>query len=344
MHKESADRYLTSPCWLRTPSAMLVCGLLLVGAANGGQDSTWDAAVDRAAALQRQGHYAEAEASYLAAYASLNRAPDADVRAAHVAGGLCSLYAQTWRPADAERYCLHALAVDEAHGGEVVRVIRFQALHSLFMANMQTQNISRARQWAGRLAALLSSDNSAPPCFRGLPPYDRGTLDLVGGRTAAAKREFLQARDIFRTCADHANLLAATLSNLCLISLRERDYGEAESEAGEAIGLLERRFGPGHPEIAGYLENLATVYLRTQRAAAAEPLLQQALSIATAGYGPEDISVRNILVTYASVLKSLKRRGEARAMEHRASTITEHLVAAGSGRLLIDTSVIGRAQ
>jgi tetratricopeptide (TPR) repeat protein len=305
------------------------------------QEGNWGTSVDRAAALQRQGRYKEAETAYLAAYAAVKTLPYDDPRLAYVLSGLCSIYCQTWRPGEAEKFCLRALAAGEQGAGETAQANLLNSLQLLFTISLQSENTARARELVRRLEKLLAAAAPAEPRLRGLLPYDRGLLDLISGRNTEAAKQFSQAIDVLQTCPEEPNLLAAAFGNLCLVSIREHRYIEAESQAHQAIQILDRRFGPDHVEMAGYLNNLGMIYSLTDRAGEAEPLVQRALSIAQAGYGPDDISVRNILVTYARILRQLNRKAEAKAMERRAKDLTQRLEGGSLAPYLIDARMSG---
>ena len=95
--------------------------------------------------------------------------------------------------------------------------------------------------------------------------------------------------------------LATALNNLAQLYRLLARYTLAEPLYLRALTILEKAFGPKHPEVALPLTNLATQYYDQSRLSAAEPLLSKALRIQEESLGPVHPDVAATLNNLAAV-------------------------------------------
>jgi tetratricopeptide (TPR) repeat protein len=115
---------------------------------------------------------------------------------------------------------------------------------------------------------------------------------------------------------------AARLLGLAGSYLHEHGrYTDAEPLYGQALGILEKAFGPQNPEVASCLNNLALLYDNLGQYAKAKPLYKRALAIAEKSFGPEHPKVATGLENYALLLRTVGRLEEAAQLESRARAI-----------------------
>src|SRR5258707_13561467 len=77
------------------------------------------------------------------------------------------------------------------------------------------------------------------------------------------------------TVGDAANLLRVTNRRT-----------EAEPLFRRALAIIEKSYGPDHPDVAGTLNNIASLLVKTNRPAEAEPLFSRAPATTDKTYGP----------------------------------------------------------
>jgi len=85
--------------------------------------------------------------------------------------------------------------------------------------------------------------------------------------------------------------------------------------------VVEKTFGPDHPDVAAILNNLAELYGAQSRYAEAEPLFRRALTIREKALGPDHPKVATLLESYAAMLAKMDRTAEAETLEARAKAI-----------------------
>jgi serine/threonine-protein kinase len=107
----------------------------------------------------------------------------------------------------------------------------------------------------------------------------------------------------------------------------------ARARAEEALGLRERTFGPGHPEVATSLNNLANVLLMEGHPAQALPFHQRALEIRERTLGANTAMVADSLMNVGADLTLLNRHAESRQYLLRALSIYEAVLGPESPRL-----------
>src|SRR5260370_396472 len=114
------------------------------------------------------------------------------------------------------------------------------------------------------------------------------------------------------TVGDAANLLRVTNRRT-----------EAEPLFRRALAIIEKSYGPDHPDVATNLSNIASLLLETNRPGEAEPLFRRALAIDEKSYGPDHPDVAERLNNLATLLLATNRLGEAEPLFRRALAITE---------------------
>ncbi len=102
-----------------------------------------------------------------------------------------------------------------------------------------------------------------------------------------------------------------------------RSNGRSESEPFylRSLEIAEKRFGPGHPQVALSLDHLADLYRNQGRYDEAEPLYKRALNISEKRLGPEHPQVGLILEGYAHLLLNKRCFREAKEVGKRAISI-----------------------
>ena len=99
--------------------------------------------------------------------------------------------------------------------------------------------------------------------------------------------------------------------------------GEAEPLMRRVVEILEKAYGPDHPNVATSLNNLAQLLQDTNRLGEAEPLMRRALEIDEKAYGPDHPNVAIDLNNLAQLLQDTNRLGEAEPLMRRALEIDE---------------------
>jgi tetratricopeptide (TPR) repeat protein len=109
------------------------------------------------------------------------------------------------------------------------------------------------------------------------------------------------------------------------LHMRQRRYGEAESQFQRSVTLVEINRGADHPDVAGALEKLAAVYTAFDRKEEmkAEPLYLRSLAIKSKAQGPDHPDLIPTLKALGSVYMFSKQTSQAEASYQRALSIAE---------------------
>ena len=81
-----------------------------------------------------------------------------------------------------------------------------------------------------------------------------------------------------------------------------------------SLALLERAFGPDHPDVATTLNSLVVLLHARGRYTDAEPMLKRALVVRKSALGPDHADVGTMLNNVAEVYRAQGRSADARAV------------------------------
>jgi tetratricopeptide (TPR) repeat protein len=126
--------------------------------------------------------------------------------------------------------------------------------------------------------------------------------------------------------ADSAEITSPTarlMNQLGVLFQTQARYTEAEPLCRRALAILEKSFGPDHPNVATCLNNLAELLTATNRHGEAEPLCRRALAIDEKSFGPDHPNVARGLNNLAELLRVTNRHAEAEQLSRRALAIAE---------------------
>jgi tetratricopeptide (TPR) repeat protein len=117
--------------------------------------------------------------------------------------------------------------------------------------------------------------------------------------------------------------LARVLTGVAVFHRSQGSYQDALRLGFTALGIAQRVYSDGQPEIAAFLGNLAATYGALGRHAEALPLKERALAVAEATVGPDHPSTALRLGNLAQTYSALGRHAEALALKERALAVTE---------------------
>jgi tetratricopeptide (TPR) repeat protein len=100
-------------------------------------------------------------------------------------------------------------------------------------------------------------------------------------------------------------------------------FAIAEPILQKSLELVEKRFGPDHPEVSIRLNNLASLFQYTNRLAEAELLVRRALAIDEKSFGADHPELASYLSNLALLLCETNRLAEAEPLLRRALAIDE---------------------
>ncbi len=135
------------------------------------------------------------------------------------------------------------------------------------------------------------------------------------GRSAIAGQ--IQSKDF-----EEAKELNAKVAKL----YSEGRYVEAIPIASRLLAIVEKAFGPEHPDVAYSLNNLAVLYEMTGDHAKAEQLLQRSLAIREKTLGPKHPQVVASLSNLATLYHKIGDHAKAEPLYQRALTIREKVL------------------
>jgi tetratricopeptide (TPR) repeat protein len=118
--------------------------------------------------------------------------------------------------------------------------------------------------------------------------------------------------------------LAKSLNNMAALYHTQGKYAMAEDLYKRCLELKQQIYGDDHLEVAINLHNLAVLHSAKRRFAEAEPLYKKSLQLRERLQGEEHPELVTLLNNYALCLKRMDRPDEAKAMEERATKISEH--------------------
>ncbi|HVS63048.1 MAG TPA: serine/threonine-protein kinase [Thermoanaerobaculia bacterium] len=142
-----------------------------------------------------------------------------------------------------------------------------------------------------------------------------------------------RGRDAVWVAFSHDNL-ALALHDLGL-------YEKAEGHYREALAMLERIFGPEHPEVAQTLGNVSSFLLDAGELEEAETLALRAVELTRGVLGEEHAMTADHLSTLGEILLEQERVEEAAAVAEEAMPIYRTTLPAGHAKILYGEAVLG---
>lgn len=139
-------------------------------------------------------------------------------------------------------------------------------------------------------------------------------LFILVGLLASARP--LEAR------AQVADELAGLLQQIGELQ-NQGNYAEAIPLSRRALAIVEKAFGPDHPDVGGRLNNLAVLLMNQGHFAEAEPIYKRSLAIRERALGAEHPDVGVSLNNLGALYRNQGRYAEAEVLYKRALSITE---------------------
>ena len=279
---------------------------------------------EQAAALYRQGHYAEAEPMLRRALAIREKAlaPN-DPSLALSLNNLAELYRAQGRYDVAEPLHKRALAIRERarapNNPDLAQSLNNLALLYQDQGRYPEAEPLHKRALAIREKALGPNDpelaqslNNLALLYREQSREDEAEPLL---KRALAIRE--------KTLGPGHPDFAANLTDLAELYRAQGREGEAEPLLKRALAIRQKAFGSDHPDIAQSLNNLAQLYSDQGRYPEAEPLYHRFLVIYEKVLGPDHPYVATSLVSLAELYWKQGRYSEAEPLLKRAMAIRE---------------------
>ena len=146
-------------------------------------------------------------------------------------------------------------------------------------------------------------------------------------RYGEAEPLFLKASEGLRGRPKDDPIVVLTKSYLANMYAAQQRYDKAEPLLTENLDLGRRKFGQGHPEVAGLLAQLGGNLLMQRKYAAAEPLFRRTLEIQEKKLGGEDPQVAGTLANLGRCLLCQGRHAEAEPLLRRCLAIREERLA-----------------
>ncbi len=115
-----------------------------------------------------------------------------------------------------------------------------------------------------------------------------------------------------------SQLTAGALSNLGRIYASRNEWSEAESAYSRSRSLLEKGYGPDHPQVIAITRELAQVMIQRGDLAEARRYAEMALASARLTYGDSSVEVASTKATLADVCRYEKRYVDALALTQAA--------------------------
>lgn len=225
------------------------------------------------------------------------------------------------RPVQAERYYLQALSVYEGASeteGKALATVS-NNLARLYLENGRTADAEKLlrRALAARHGAADHPDLELVRTYEYLFIATYARKDYQAARSVSGRTlEF--CRQVFGP--EHPET-ALALNDRGVLDIGLGQSTEAIAYLTEALAIMERAHGRGHPGTVRILGNLGWAYYRAGETGRAELLLGEAVQSADAAFGAEDIQTAALLYKYAVVLRKLRRKPEARRFRKRSDEI-----------------------
>jgi serine/threonine-protein kinase len=176
----------------------------------------------------------------------------------------------------AEPYFKEALDID-LHTRGPNHPYRFVPMHSLDLVLEAKGNFHEARADLEHILAIITNDNTAVSWDASQVVSTLGWLDFEQGDYAAAEQRARAAMELRRKLGgDETPLFAASLMQVAMTRLYQRDANSAEPLLRQAVEIRRTRLGAGHPDIAAAEVWLGEALVVKKHPAQAEPILRHA--------------------------------------------------------------------
>lgn len=141
-------------------------------------------------------------------------------------------------------------------------------------------------------------------------------------RYSEALTSFKQALSIYEKLGDEI-AISSVLNNLASAYKNMGNYAEAKALYESSLNLIQKAFGPEHPDAAIAFNNLGSVYAATADYEKALALFQRSASIYEKMLGPDHPQTAAALNNLGSVYQAQGDYGKALALYQRALSINE---------------------
>jgi tetratricopeptide (TPR) repeat protein len=151
-------------------------------------------------------------------------------------------------------------------------------MHYLGLALEAKGNFREARAEFEHILEFQKNANVADSWWAAQTALSLGWLDFEQGDYAAAEQRAQAAMELFRKLGgDETPLFAASLMQVAMTRLYQRDAHSAESLLRQALEIRLKRLRAGHPDIAAAEVWLGEALVVKKDSAQAEPILRQAV-------------------------------------------------------------------
>ncbi len=169
---------------------------------------------------------------------------------------------------------------------------------------------------------------------RQLPHPDAVEMAMLESRLAgvlAKLRRYAEAEQMIGVTlpvlerAGETTATATTLCTLGMVRSRERRYHESLEAIGQAVAILEKKFGPDNPVLIRPLSAMAAAYTLAGRKEDAGAAFRRAIAVCDKGLPPGHPSRAALLAGYARYLRSVGERAQAKTMEAQSRSLSRDI-------------------
>jgi serine/threonine protein kinase len=196
-------------------------------------------------------------------------------------GNLANAYSAADRTAEAIRMHEQTLQLCEARLGHDHPKTN-HAMRDLMQNYYRSGDFERALPYYRKIYQSTLSRDGAQHIRTFLAMRDLAEVYSRLSRYSEAEPLFMKALEGLESRPKDDPIVVLTKSYLANMYAAQQRYDEAEPLLRENLDLVRRRFGQGHPEVAGLLAQLGGNLLMQRKYAAAEPLLRECLAIRAA--------------------------------------------------------------
>jgi tetratricopeptide (TPR) repeat protein/predicted Ser/Thr protein kinase len=205
---------------------------------------------------------------------------------------------------DDDRHVLRTLFVianvKDERGQHAEALALYQHILDVDRAELGDRHPVVAQDWSNLATSMLSDD-----------------------RDAEALAAFERALAIHEAAAPDSLLVSAVVTNIGTVHTRQGRHELAAAAYQRALAIVERSFGPEHPDVAHALLNLAETLVSQGKLAEAHAAMARCLAIWTKAYGPDHPYLAYAQLQMARVLLAEGAAAEARTRATRALAIAE---------------------
>ncbi|WP_162145257.1 tetratricopeptide repeat protein [Chthoniobacter flavus] len=245
--------------------------------------------------------------------------PADHIEVGHDLGLLGYIAEKTNRLADSERYFRGALDIYRKNVGPDSHFTLSVQSH-LNTLQWELNEKAPADSGSAAVGATLPSPTA--------PEYSR--VLYMQGQSAAQSGHYREAADLVRRAiaADEkrepegVNLAQDYISLAQVLNAMKQNI-EAEAYFKRGLAIMEKKYGPNHPEIILVLNRLAGLYVTTGRPTEGEQLLKRVIDLGIANDLTKNLEYARAMNTLAYVLQTTKRFDEALPLQRKILTNVE---------------------